>query len=213
METTTDTPTPAITDPRPQFAAAAETLRTVVAGIDPSQFDQPTPCTGMDVRELIDHVGMAVGRVTAAGRQQPLDEWPTEGFRVPDDVVAGIDALVSDAIAAWDAARLTDDVTLPWATLRGADALATYVNELLVHTWDLARATGQDPTFDDDAVAVAEAIMHQELPDPARGPMWEEFKAQMPEGIPFEPPFDDAVPVPDDASPIERLVAWNGRRP
>lgn len=205
-------PTTTITDPRPQFAAAAETLRSVVAGIDASQLDQPTPCPDMNVRELVDHVGMAIGRVTAAGRRQPLEEWPTIGFSVGDDVVAGIDALVEEVNGAWSDERLTEDVTLPWTTLPGAEALATYVNEVLIHTWDLARATEQDPTYDEGAIAVAEAIMHQELPEPERGPMWEAFKAQMPEGIPFDPPFADAVPVADDAPSIVRLAAWNGRQ-
>ena len=213
METTTDTSTPATTDPRPQFAAAAETFRSVAAGIDIDRLDDPTPCTDMNVRELVDHVRMAIGRVTAAGQRLPLEEWPIEGSHVGDDVVAGIDALIDEAIGAMDDDRLTEQVQLPWTVMSGADATAMYTNEILVHTWDLATATGQDPTFDEGAIAVAEAIMHRELPDPDRGPMWEDYKAQMPEGIPFVAPFADAVAVPDDASPIVRLVAWNGRQP
>ena len=150
MEPTT---TPLTTDPRPQFAAATETLRSVVAGVDPAQFDEPTACTEMDVRQLIDHLGMAVGRVTAAGHRRPLEEWPTEGDAVFDDAVAFIDG------------------------------------------------------------HIAEAVMRRELPLAERALMWEEYAEAMPEGIPFVKPFDDAVPVPDDATPIERLVAWNGRRP
>ncbi|WP_436794219.1 TIGR03086 family metal-binding protein [Actinospongicola halichondriae] len=213
MTNTTSTPTIDRTDPRPQFAAAIETLRSVVHGIGPDRLGLPTPCPDMNVRELIDHVGMAVGRVTAAGRRLPLDQWPTDGFSVGDDVTAGIDRLSAEALAAWTDERLAEPVQLPWTTLSGADALATYVNEMLVHTWDLATATEQTPDFDPAAIAVAEAIMHQELPAPERGPMWEEFARQMPEGIPFAQPFADAVAVADDAPAIVRLVAWNGRRP
>lgn len=209
METTTATLT---TDPRPQFAAAAETFRGVAAGIDTDRLDDPTPCTDMNVRELIDHVRMAIGRVTAAGQRLPLEEWPTEGTHV-GDALAGLDAVIDEAVGAVDDDRLTEQVQLPWTVMSGADSVAMYTNEILVHTWDLATATGQDPTFDEGAIAVAEAVMHRELPDPERGPMWEDFKEQMPEGIPFVAPFADAVPVPDDASPIVRLVAWNGRQP
>lgn len=210
METTTATITK---DPRPQFASAAATFRSIVAGVDADQLGRPTPCTGMNVRELIDHVGMAIGRVAAAGQGLPLDQWPTEGFSLGDDVVTGIDELITEATSAWSDERLTEQITLPWTVMSGADAVSVWTNELLVHGWDLATATGQDPDFDDDAVAVADAIMRRELPVPDRAEMWEGFKAAMPEGIPFEKPFDDAVPVPDDASPIERLVAWNGRQP
>lgn len=210
MEPTT---TPLTTDPRPQFAAATETLRSVVAGVDPAQFDEPTACTEMDVRQLIDHLGMAVGRVTAAGHRRPLEEWPTEGDAVFDDAVAFIDGHIAEAVGAFDDDRLTEQVQLPWTVMSGADALAMYTNEVLVHTWDLANATGQDPVFDEGAVLAAEAVMRRELPLAERALMWEEYAEAMPEGIPFVKPFDDAVPVPDDATPIERLVAWNGRRP
>lgn len=211
--TTINTSTTALADPRPHFAAATETLRAVVAGVDPARFGDPTPCTGMTVRQLIDHIGMAVGRTAAAGDRRPLEEWPGDDFSVGDDVVADMDRLVAEANGAWDDDRLAETVTLPWATLSGAETLGTYTNEMLVHGWDLATATGQDPEWDAEAVAVADAVIHQQLPDAERGPMWEAYKEQMPEGIPFEPPFADAVPVPDDATPIDKLVAWNGRQP
>lgn len=213
METTTNTSNTITPDTRPHFAAACETLRAVVGGVQPGELDRPTPCTDMTVRELVDHVGMALGRVTAAGRRRPLDEWPTEGFSVGEDIVAGIDGLVAEAVAAWDDERLGEQVELPWTVLPGNEALATYVNEVLVHSWDLATATGQDPAYDDEAVAVADALMHDQLPVPERAAMWEMFAEHMPEGIPFVAPFDDAVPVADDAPAIVRLVAWNGRRP
>ncbi len=185
----------------------------VVAGIEPDQFGAPTPCTDMTVRQLVDHVGMALGRVDAAGRGVPLAQWPTDGFSVGDDVTSGINALVAAATTAWDEDRLVDDIELPWATLSGADALATYINEMLVHTWDLATATGQTVEFDSEAVEVADVVIHEQLPDAVRGPMWATLRDQMPEGIPFVAPFADVVPVADEASPIDRLVAWNGRQP
>ncbi len=213
MQTTTDTSSTISPDTRPHFAAACETLRSVVAGVRPADLDRATPCTEMDVRQLVDHVGMALGRVTAAGGRKPLEEWPTEDFRVGGDIVAGIDGLVTEALAAWDDDRLGEQIELPWTVLPGNEALATYVNEVLVHTWDLATATGQEPEFDGEAIAVADALMHDQLPVPERAAMWEMFAEQMPEGIPFVAPFDDAVPVADDAPAIVRLVAWNGRRP
>mgnify|MGYP000535288204 CR=1 FL=1 len=35
----------------------------------------------------------------------------------------------------------------------------------------------------------------------------------MSQGVPWSPPFANAVPVPDDAPLIDRLAGWNGRRP
>ena len=213
MEPTDTTTHPALVDPRPAFATASATLVEIADAVEPSQLDLPTP-TDMTVRELLDHVGMAVGRVTAAGRAAPLETWPTEGFSLGDDWRAALRAHRDEAVEAWsDDRRLGEQIQLPWAVLPGNETLATYVNEVLIHGWDLAQATGQAPTFDDEAVACAEAVMHDQLPTAERGPMWEAFAAQMPPGVPFSVPFADAVPVADDASPIERLVAWNGRQP
>ena len=53
----------------------------------------------------------------------------------------------------------------PGGALRdGADALAGYVNEVTVHTWDLARATGQAVAWDDEAVGVGIIVIAMFLP-------------------------------------------------
>lgn len=209
-ESTADT----LTDPRPAFAGAVRLAVEVADDVRSDQLDDPTPCTGMDVRTLLDHLGMAVGRVRSAGSRVPLDEWPTEGFSLGDDWSGALAAEADAAMAAWsDDALLTEDVILPWTTMNGAETLGTYVNEVVVHTWDLAQATGQEPAWDDAVVAEAIGWIHRSLPLAERGPMWDAYREEMPEGIPFEPPFEDAVPVPEGAPLIDQLVAWNGRQP
>ncbi|MES3014490.1 MAG: PAS domain S-box protein, partial [Pseudomonadota bacterium] len=44
---------------------------------------------------------------------------------------------------------------LPWATCSGAAMLVSYLNEVTVHTWDLAMATGQRPAWDPEVVSLA----------------------------------------------------------
>ncbi len=52
------------------------------------------------------------------------------------------------------------------------------------------------------------------MPGEGRPAMFAAFKAGMPEPYRSGPdPWADAVPVPEDAPPIDRLVAWNGRQP
>lgn len=205
----------AAVDPRPAFARAVDLAADVAAAIGPEHLDAPTPCDGMDVRSLLDHLAMALGRAEAAGRGTPLAEWPGEEVSAGDDWAAGLRRAGDAAVAAWSRAdaRLTEPIQLPWDTLPGAEALGIYLNEVLVHAWDLARATGQSPAWDDEVVAVADACIRRQLPMAERGPMWDEAKAQLPEGVPWEDPFADAVPVSDGAPAIDRLVAWNGRRP
>ena len=83
------------------------------------------------------------------------------------------------------------------------------------HTWDLATATGQQPDWDDAVVGVSLALMERVLPAAeARRKAYDEAASRLPaDRGPFKPPFADAVPVPAHARPIDRLVAWTGRRP
>ena len=106
---------------------------------------------------------------------------------------------LDDAEAAWsDPAVLRREMRLPFGTLPGAAALAAYTGEVSTHTWDLAVATGQLPAWDEHVLAGALVVTHRKLPAAERAP-----------GI----PFGDAVPVPEDAPLIDRLVAWQGRDP
>lgn len=211
MTTTTNSTTNPLTDPRPIVDRAIATGAEVVAGIRQDQLTNPTPCPEMDVRTMLSHLVGVIDRIAALGNDEnPFAVIATDA---PDDGWSS--ALADSAARAADAWR-GDDVldrpmTLPWIQGSGAEVLASYLSELTVHTWDLARATGQDPQWDDIVVSAAlEARPH--LPAENRRAIFEEISAAM--GLDeVAVPFADAVPVPDDAPAIDRLVAWNGRDP
>ena len=71
-----------------------------------------------------------------------------------------------------------------------------FTSDVLVHTWDLARATGQDETLDADEVARMYAGMEP-----------------MEEAIRGSGHFGARVDVPDDADAQTRLLAFTGRNP
>jgi uncharacterized protein (TIGR03086 family) len=200
-------------DPRLAFAKAVALAGGVLDGVQPEQLDLPTPCPDVDVRTLQRHLVMVLQRVAAAGRGIPPFEWPTEPQLADDEVRGAWDAAAHDIAAVWTDDVLERTIALPWTTLVGAAVLAIYTNEVTVHTWDLATATGQRPAWDPDVLAVCEAAIHAELPDAERRAMWDAVAAQLPSGVPWADPFADAVDVPADASAIDRLVAWNGRQP
>jgi uncharacterized protein (TIGR03086 family) len=211
---TTTQPPLTHTDVRTVFARAMATGTGVIANVRPNQLDGPTPCAEYDVRTLIGHLVGVLDRVTLMGRGE-------NPFLTPDTVTGLADdawlAAWSDAaqrmVDAWaDDASLVRIVHLPWAQESGALTQASYCNEITVHTWDLATATGQRPAWDDEAVATAWESFRG-MPGEGRSAMFAEVKAGMPE--PYRSagdPWADAVPVPDDAPLIDRLVAWNGRR-
>lgn len=211
MQTSTDITSTGITsDPRPHLSRAVTTALGVVDGVAADQLHLPTPCRGFDVEQLLGHLAFALGRVAAAGRGEEIS--PDDAVPRSNDWGADLRRIAADAIAAWaDDARLDSTVTLPWAVRSGAETVGIYVNEVTVHTWDLATATGQLVEWDDDVVALAFDAMQRELPMPDRDAMWAAFTDGLPEGVDFAPPFANARPVAPGASPIDRLLAWNGR--
>ena len=76
--------------------------------------------------------------------------------------------------------------------------LAQFTGEIVVHTWGLATATGQWGEWQPEVLELAFESYEQGLPAEGR----EQF-----------PVFKPVVPVPDDASLIDRIVAWTGRQP
>jgi uncharacterized protein (TIGR03086 family) len=81
--------------------------------------------------------------------------------------------------------------------LSGAEAGAVAVDELVIHGWDLARATGQPYEPDPAALQLCHGLLLAAADDPSRG-----------DGI-----FGPVVPVPEDAPLLDRAVGLSGRDP
>jgi uncharacterized protein (TIGR03086 family) len=200
MTTTNASDRSLTTDPRPAFLSAARTACDTVAAVSPGRLSDPTPCTEFDVRALLGHLVAVFRRVTSVAAGVPAIGHAPLVTDVPDDGWGGAArAAVRELEEAWaDPAVLQREMVLPFGTLPGAAALASYTGEVLTHTWDLAVSTAQSPGWDDEVVSGALAAIRGKLPAATRPP-----------GVPFA----DAVPVPAGAPVIDRLVAWQGRDP
>ena len=201
-------------DPRAHVASAVTTARAAVEALTPDQYDLPTTCGPMTVGDLAEHLVMALRNLALAGRGEPPSNWPHDASDVPaGEWAPALASAAGEVHAAWGEETLDRPTIVPWGEFPGREVLGTYVNELLVHTWEIARATGQDPDWDEAAVGFADWAIHEQLPMADRTEMWNAFREQLPPGVPWTDPFGPAVEVPDDAEAIERLVAWNGRTP
>ncbi len=203
-------------DPRAVFARAVATAGPVIAAVRPGQLERSTPCDDYDVRRLLGHLVGVLRRVAAVGGGDDALSVPQIAEDVADDGFA--DAWLEAAHqvrAAWnDDAVLTTVLRLPWAEMPGAAVLAVYTNEVTVHTWDLATATGQRPAWDPRVVEVAFDAIRRAMPAEGRTAGYEAMRSSLPEELRDVPaPFAEAVEVSADSPAIERLVAWNGRRP
>jgi uncharacterized protein (TIGR03086 family) len=181
----------------PDLEPAARRLAALLPGVSDSILDGPTPCADNSVATLLDHImGLAVG-LRASARKEPTDAPQASGENLDPqwrDILPGrLDALV----AAWrepDAGK--GKTTAGGVELSAGEAAAVTLDELVIHAWDLACATGQP--YEPDPADI-DAIM----------PFLEAFGSE--QGVPGL--FGPAVAVPDDASPFDRALGLSGRDP
>jgi uncharacterized protein (TIGR03086 family) len=165
-------------------------LGTVVGGIRADQLDDPTPCGKFSVQGVLDHM---IGGATAfAAAFRGVD--PTEPH-IGDVLAAFGPALSGLADAMHSPGALKRTVEAPFGEVSGTTFARFVVLDGLVHGWDLATATGQ--SYEPSAALVAEA---------------DAFARQAVEPLRDGDTFGPAVTPPTDATPIERLVAFTGRR-
>lgn len=145
-----------------------------------------SPCEGWDARAVLEHV-IGFHEVLVL---RPLG---VRAHRPGDDPVGRWTATEAAIFTALDSASVAGPLT----AVPGADAydlvalLPALTTDVLVHTWDLARAAGIDVRLDEDLCGRALAA----------GPP--------PAGEMFAPP----VAVPDDADVQVQMLAVYGRRP
>ncbi|HEY0639586.1 MAG TPA: TIGR03086 family metal-binding protein [Pseudonocardiaceae bacterium] len=181
-----------------ELARAAAITREVVGGVDDRDLGRPTPCAGLDVRGVLDHLMGVLTVADRAGRkvaQLPPEELWVD--RMTGDWRGRFDALVVAAERAWG----TDAAWLGGTELLGrpfpaADAGRKLIGELLVHGWDVARATGR-AYHPDPAVT---ATVHEYF---ARS-----FAAERRPGA-----WGAEVPVAPDATEFDRVLGLSGRDP
>jgi uncharacterized protein (TIGR03086 family) len=204
------------TDPRFVFAGAVATAGPVIAAVTPEQMALPTPCPDFDVRTLLGHLLVVLDRVALLGEGSDPMALPTAHTGIADETWHGEWMARAHRVqTAWtDPARLTAEMVLPWVTAPGAAMLAMYTSELTVHTWDLARATGQPVAWRDDVVQVALSAALQGLQGGDREAGFEAMRLHLPAELSVNfPPFKNPIDVADQAPAIDRLIGWYGRKP
>jgi uncharacterized protein (TIGR03086 family) len=185
-------------DPRPHYREALTWVTGLISGVRADQLDDPTPCEEFDVRTLLGHLVATVERARVIGEGGDPNTIPLVTTGVADDEWSIAYRRAADATrAVWaDDALLDTTVTAPWGRVPGGAAVFGYLNETLVHGWDLAVATGQPAEADPDLAGAALAVAQRAIPDTQRGgPV----------------PFGPVVPPAEHAGPTERLANWSGR--
>jgi uncharacterized protein (TIGR03086 family) len=121
-----------------------------VSAASADSWGNAAPCEGWTAADVVGHVaGGAAGLVAALTNTAPLE------FDAANPVASW--AAVRDALLSTvNTADLSTSVPGPFGPQPAEQLIGRLMcNDVLVHTWDLARAVGGDETLDADAVAGA----------------------------------------------------------
>ncbi|MFF7738454.1 TIGR03086 family metal-binding protein [Streptomyces sp. NPDC007984] len=192
----TDTPNPTL-DLGPQAAVVARLAEAVTD----EQLADPTPCPEYAVRHLLGHLAGLATAFRDAGRKDlgvTTDTSPDSGL---PDITPGwrgeLPKVLTELGEAWrDPAAWTGMTRAGGVDLPGEIAALVAVDELVVHGWDLARATGQPYTPDPAALQACHDFLAASADDPQRDAI-----------------FGPVVTVDPDAPLLVRAVGLSGRDP
>jgi uncharacterized protein (TIGR03086 family) len=172
---------------------AAGPAVAVFRGIGPEQLTGATPCQEYDVRELVSHLLQWGPMMVGAGRKRAMGQVADEAG---DGWCHALEIQTADLVEAWGRPEAWQGTAPMGAPLPAPIVGGMVLGELVLHGWDLARATGQDAIWPDDVLACAYE---------AAAATAEQGRAM---GL-----FAAPVGVPAEASIMDRLLGLSGRNP
>jgi uncharacterized protein (TIGR03086 family) len=182
------------------LSTAAAAMAELIRNISDDQLNGPTPCPEYSIGDLVDHVGgFAMAFTWAANKEAPPGgaQGPSgDASRLTDNWRRGIPADLAKLAAAWKQPEAWTGMTQAGGIdLPGEIAGAVALDELVIHGWDVARATSQPYDVDSQSLdAVANFV-----------------QGFSPDGTPGM--FGPRVPVPDTAPLLDRVIGMAGRDP
>jgi uncharacterized protein (TIGR03086 family) len=182
-----------------ELEPASSELAALVHGVRDDQLAFPTPCDGTNLAGLLKHIDEgALACLNGAAKTVP-DSASTAAPRLADGWRSRVPERLAAVAKAWRDPTAWSGVTIiSGFTFPGEVAGLVVLLELVLHGWDLARATGQQYECDVHLIDAAYGAMQATV-------------ARNPAGIPGV--FGAPVAVADNAPLLERLVGLSGRNP
>ena len=168
----------------------------VVAGVTDDQLANATPCREWDARALLAHMTGVVANMGRGARGDDLLP-DMNAYAFGEDRGSQFRSEADRTLAAWTAHGLEGEVNIGAGPMPAMAGVSINLIDTATHSWDLARATGQDPDLPEDLAQVILGVAQGFVTDQIRS-----FAG-----------FDPALEVAADASAITQLVAFLGRQP
>lgn len=182
------------------FTRTLAVVEPLVDAVTPAQLDRPTPLPGWTVRALIQHLAEVNAEFAAVAGGEPAPDRGVDPTRAGNgNPIAAFHHEARVAQAVFSRPGMPERIyQFPWGEEPGTKIVQHVIDEMLIHGWDLARATGQSATFPDDLVEQSFGS-------------WQAWFAERPRSTGDN--FGPEQPAPPDAQPIDRLAAFLGRTP
>jgi uncharacterized protein (TIGR03086 family) len=177
----------------PAIKECADAVAATAAGINAERLGDRTPCEKFTVAELLDHLGGTLSSSARAARKEPQ---PHDGASVAMSPAAVAESAALAAAAWADPAAYEGVSEFGPGEMPAAFAAAVTLQELALHGWDLASATGQPFTVGEETAQAALGVVEQ---------IAEQARSTGGYGAP--------VAVSDDAPAFHRALAASGRDP
>ena len=175
-----------MSDAAQRWRQSAEAFDQRFSAISEAQWSAATPCTEWTVRDLVDHATSVQARFGGLLGLQVAEgaDWPT--------VRGAMVAVLADGVA------LDGSVAVPGlGDMTKAQVLDICAFDMLLHTWDLARAIGADERLPPEVVEACHAWLRALPPDVLRS----------------RGRFAPEVATTGVADGQTRMLAFAGRRP
>lgn len=181
---------------------STQRVSALVSGTDDSQLDAPTPCDAMPVRSVLAHLhGLSIAFRDAARKiEGPTTSTAPDpaSSELPDDWRDAIPTALAELADAWRDQESWQHMTQAGGQqMPGEIAGMVALDEVVLHGWDLAVATGQPYTVDPPALDVVEQFCAGISDDPTER-----------DGL-----FGPRVEVAADAPQLNRVLGLAGRDP
>ena len=182
-----------------EMAAASAEAARVVGNVPQKALDTPTPCGDWDLRTLLNHTILwtSYSAERRAHGESVAEELMDKDFTADPGFREDYARQIGKAVQAWSAPEA-------WAGTRNvmgdatpaADVGAMLLMETALHGWDVARATGQEFTTDEQTAEALEDIVQ------AQAELFRKYQG-----------FADAIEPPKNATAFELALTLSGRDP
>ena len=141
-----------MTDVQERYRRVSKGFDVAVRAVTPGKWEAQSPCEQWTARDVVAHVVAGHRRVIAGvrgGEPKPLgaDDDPKQAW---EEASRAVDEITGDLEA------LATEIDGPIGKMPAGQIIGRFVTmDLLVHTWDLARAVGADERLDEDSVRQA----------------------------------------------------------